>query len=108
MATWNAVLQFYYGGGRAVTSSNMEAVLAFAHMYQLDSLHRHCLETLKSSCKGDNCLSIWRTSRQYQLEELASKARSVAGKEFTVVSRSPAFLQLSKEDLRDDISCKPR
>jgi len=78
---------------------NVQGILSAAEMMDLPALKRMALKFMTSHIQYSNCLAVWQVSELYSCNIAAQEARGYALKNFTKVTATPEFLDLSSERL---------
>lgn len=94
-----SLVSFLYLRSIALTSDNVLPVLRAAHTMQEDEVMNFCGIYLQENLHADNCLSVLRSSKMYNLDLLEMQVKRYISSNLTVVMRKQEICELAFDDL---------
>eukprot|EP00058_Branchiostoma_floridae_P009789 XP_002595277.1 hypothetical protein BRAFLDRAFT_96814 [Branchiostoma floridae] len=98
---FSKVLDFVYTGKIHIGKDDVQDILQAAHMLQIDKIPRYCWKFIQKNLSTSNCVNVMRLADMYHFNDLKTKGRDVAVKQFLEVVQSEEFLTLTTEELID-------
>lgn len=93
--------QFFSFSQVDVTRSNAQSLLATASLLQMLPVQRACAKFMEMQLDINNCIGIHAFAHAHSCPELSIKAREFIEKNFTQVSHTDEFLELSATQILD-------
>ena len=93
------VIRYMYTGEVSVTSDTVQNVLSAANLFQLTELRQGCARFMMQKLDMDNCIGIHFFAQLHECETLEFAAWDMITENFSTVSRSTEFLELSANSL---------
>ncbi|XP_002734469.1 kelch-like protein 18 [Saccoglossus kowalevskii] len=98
-------VNYAYNGRVELDVNNVQSILVGASFLQLQAIKEACCEFLKERLNPCNCLGIRTFADTMMCSNLQEAANSYLHKRFIDVSKSDEFLNLSKEEIFEILSC---
>lgn len=102
--TMDCVLDYMYGGSRAILEDNVQSLLEAADLFQMTGLRGNCERFLEEQLDPCNCLGILSFAHSYSIPALLDKSRRLLLESFAEVSQHEEFLDMPKGDLLEHLS----
>ena len=90
-----SLVEFAYCGKYEITSENAQNLLEAADCYQFHMLKENCESFLLSTVDLSNCFTLLKIAEFRVLPRLSRAALTFALKNFSLITKSPAFTELS-------------
>ena len=90
-----SLVEFAYCGKYEITSENAQNLLEAADCYQFHMLKENCESFLLSTVDLSNCFTLLKIAEFRVLPRLSRAALTFALKNFSLITTSPAFIELS-------------
>lgn len=90
-----SLVEFAYCGKYGITAENAQNLLEAADCYQFHMLKENCESFLLSTIDLSNCFTLLKIADFRVLPRLSSAALTFALKNFSLITKSPAFTELS-------------
>ncbi|PVD26508.1 hypothetical protein C0Q70_14185 [Pomacea canaliculata] len=100
-ASVSLLINYAYTGKVDVTRSNAQSLLATASLLQMLPVQRACAKFMEMQLDINNCIGIHAFAHAHSCPELSIKAREFIEKNFTQVSHTDEFLELSATQILD-------
>ncbi|XP_078583963.1 kelch-like protein 24 [Branchiostoma floridae x Branchiostoma japonicum] len=93
------LVDYAYTSKVTITKDNAAELLEGANFFQIQPVRDVCVSFIFSNLSAENCLQMMQLGNMLSCPELEDKARVYAMKEFVEVSKMPALLSLTKDQL---------
>lgn len=98
------LVSYAYTGSVGICRQNVQNLLAAASLFEIMPVHNACAKFLETQLDCSNCLGIHAFAQIHSCTDLMEKAWEHIEKNFTAVSRSEEFLNLSLDQIIQIIS----
>ncbi|XP_035678478.1 kelch repeat and BTB domain-containing protein 8-like [Branchiostoma floridae] len=98
------VVRYVYTGQVELSEANIQELMSAANMFQMLDLFHACATYMQSKVDKTNCLGVYFFAQAIDHNDLMFAARNVLNINFTSVSRTEEFLQLSWQQVNDIVS----
>ncbi|XP_041055295.1 kelch-like protein 24 isoform X2 [Carcharodon carcharias] len=102
--TMDCVIDYMYGGRWNIREDNVQSLLEASDLFQISSLQQGCIEFLETQLDPCNCLGFLSFANLFSIQALSEKSKRFLLERFSDVIQHEEFLQLSKDDLCDQLS----
>ncbi|XP_066264728.1 kelch-like protein 24 [Branchiostoma lanceolatum] len=98
------LVDYSYTSKVTITENNAVELLEGANFLQIQPVHDACVTYICNNLGAKDCLQMMQVGNMLSCPDLEDKARMCALKEFAAVSKTPAFLSLTKDQLTTLVS----
>ncbi|XP_066279906.1 kelch repeat and BTB domain-containing protein 8-like [Branchiostoma lanceolatum] len=98
------LVRYVYTGQVELSETNVQELMSAANMFQMLDLFHACASYMQSKVDKTNCLGVYFFAQAIDHNDLMFAARDVLNINFTSVSRTEEFLQLSWQQVVDIVS----
>ncbi|XP_078401082.1 kelch-like protein 24 [Cetorhinus maximus] len=102
--TMDCVIDYMYGGRWNIREDNVQSLLEASDLFQISALRQGCIEFLETQLDPCNCLGFLSFANLFSIQALSEKSKRFLLERFSDVIQHEEFLQLSKDDLCDQLS----
>lgn len=96
---------FYLSSGEvSLSEETVQHLLSAANRFQLLPLRNGCAEFMRRHISVTNCIGVYFFAKAHECEVLASKAKEIISKQFSVLCHNQEFLSLPADKLIEIIS----
>ncbi|XP_066267781.1 kelch-like protein 24 [Branchiostoma lanceolatum] len=93
------LVDYAYTSKVTITEENAAKLLEGANFFQIQPVREACVTYICNNLDAKNCLRMLQVGNMLSCPNLEDKAKLCALKEFAAVSKTPAFLSLTKDQL---------
>ncbi|XP_072333529.1 kelch-like protein 24 isoform X2 [Scyliorhinus torazame] len=100
----DCVIDYMYGGRVDIREDNVQSLLEASDLFQVSALRQGCVEFLENQLAPCNCLGFLSFANLFSIQALSEKSKRFLLERFPDVIQHEEFLQLSKDDLCDQLT----